>query len=242
MKWNRTATAVHQTVYQNRLSIHDFPKARIFPVWDERRMDEITLIQAARNGDLEAFNRLVLAYQDLVYNQALRLLGSPETAQDFSQDAFLTAYRNLKTFRGGSFRAWLLRIVTYACYDELRRWKRRPTVALNPLDSDDEEVESPTWLADTAPSPEDRAEQSDLRQALQQYLDELPMEYRSVVVLVDGQGLDYAEAAEVLEVPLGTVKSRLARARVRLRERIQGTSNSSGGYSFGKSQSLDYYL
>lgn len=89
-------------------------------------MDEKALIQDALQGDLDAFNRLVLAYQDRVYNQAYRVLGESQAADDATQEAFISAYKNLRSFRGGSFRAWLLRIVTNACYDELRRRKRRP--------------------------------------------------------------------------------------------------------------------
>jgi RNA polymerase sigma factor (sigma-70 family) len=185
-------------------------------------MDEAALIDSARRGDLDAYNRLVLAYQDMVYNQAYRLMGSLEPAEDATQDAFISAYRNLSSYRGGSFKAWLLRIVTNACYDELRRQKRRPTIPLEPLDAEDEEVESPRWLADPSESPEETAERAELNQALQHCLSDLPEEFRAVVILVDVQGLDYSEAAQAIGKPLGTVKSRLARARLRLRDCLQG--------------------
>ena len=185
-------------------------------------MDEAALIDSARRGDLNSYNRLVLAYQDLAYNQAYRILGSLEAAEDATQDAFISAYRNLGVFRGGSFKAWLLRIVTNACYDELRRQKRRPTIPLEPLDTDDEEVESPRWLADPSESPEEAAERAELNQALQHCLGELPDDFRTVVILVDVQGLDYNEASQAIGKPLGTVKSRLARARLRLRGCLQG--------------------
>lgn len=181
-------------------------------------MDEIGLIEAARRGDLDAFNRLVLAYQDLVYTQAYRMMGDTEAAEDAAQEAFISAYHHLRSYRGGSFRGWLLRIVTNACYDELRRRKRRPTVPLEPLDADDEEVESPGWLADMAELPEESAMRSELRRAIQRCLDELPAEFKAMVVLVDIQGLDYQEAAQAAKAPVGTVKSRLARARMRLRD------------------------
>jgi RNA polymerase sigma factor (sigma-70 family) len=89
-------------------------------------MDESALIQDARAGDLDAFNRLVLAYQELAYNLAFRMLSEQEAAADVTQDAFISAYKSLGSYRGGSFRAWLLRIVTNGCYDELRRRHRRP--------------------------------------------------------------------------------------------------------------------
>ncbi|MGW8143521.1 MAG: RNA polymerase sigma factor, partial [Anaerolineales bacterium] len=116
-------------------------------------MDENGLIEDARHGDLDAFNRLILAYQDRVYNQAYRVLGEAQAADDATQEAFISAYKNLRSFRGGSFRAWLLRIVTNACYDELRRRKRRPTTSLEPVDDAGEEIESPHWIADPGELP-----------------------------------------------------------------------------------------
>jgi RNA polymerase sigma-70 factor (ECF subfamily) len=184
-------------------------------------MDETFLIQAAQRGDLDAFNRLVLAYQDIVYNQALRMLNDDAPAQDATQEAFISAYRSLTSFRGGSFRAWLLRIVTNACYDILRRRQRRPTTSLEPLDDSGEEIESPQWLADPGEMPEESIERAELEQAIISCLDGLPMEFRSAVVMVDVQGLDYAEAAQAIGKPIGTVKSRLARARLRLRDCLQ---------------------
>ena len=184
-------------------------------------MDEVELIQAARKGDLNAFNRLILAYQDMVYSQAYRVLGDPQAADDAAQVAFISAYKNLRKFRGGSFRAWLLRIVTNACYDELRRQKRRPTTSLEPLDDSGEEIESPRWLADSSELPEDSVLRTELGQAIQRCLERLPLDFRTVVILVDVQGMDYLEAASVIEKPLGTVKSRLARARQRMRLCLQ---------------------
>jgi RNA polymerase sigma-70 factor (ECF subfamily) len=181
-------------------------------------VDEIALIQAARGGDLDSFNRLVLAYQDLVYNQAFRMIGEEESADDATQNAFISAYNHLGSFRGGSFKAWLLRIVTNACYDELRRRKRRPTIPLEPLDDAGEEVESPTWMVDPADRPEEQVQRLELQNAIQHCLDNLPDDFRSAVVMVDVQGMDYSEAAESIGTPIGTIKSRLARARLRLRD------------------------
>ena len=185
-------------------------------------MDEPKLIQMAQAGDLDAFNRLVLAYQDMLYNQAYRMINEPEIAEDATQDAFIIAYRKIDTYRGGSFKAWLLRIVTNLCYDELRRRKRRPTTPLEPIAQDEEEIESPRWLSDPSESPEEAAERAELGKALQRCLNGLPDEFRAIVALVDIQGLDYLEAAASIGSPLGTVKSRLARARSRLRDCLQG--------------------
>jgi RNA polymerase sigma-70 factor, ECF subfamily len=185
-------------------------------------MDEPALIQAAQIGDLEAFNRLVLAYQDALYNTALRVLGDDSQAADATQEAFISAFRSLNSFRGGSFKAWLMRTVTNACYDELRRQKRRPTVPLEPMNDDEDEIESPRWLADTSMSPAEKFEADELEHAIQHCLESLPVDFRTAVVLADIQGMDYTEVAAAVRVPLGTIKSRLARARLRLRECLQG--------------------
>lgn len=184
-------------------------------------MDEAALIQAAKSGDLDAFNRLVLEYQGLAFNVALRLLGDPAAAEDATQDAFVSAYRKLGSFRGGSFKAWLLRIVTNGCYDELRRQKRRPTTSLEIETDDGEEIAQPAWMADPGEGPSELAERAALSRAIQACLDGMDDEFRAAVVLVDVQGLDYAEAAQALDRPLGTVKSRLARARARMQECLQ---------------------
>ncbi len=185
-------------------------------------MDEPALIQDAKRGDLDSFNRLVLEYQDMLYNTAYRILGDPALAADATQEALISAFRKLKSYRGGSFKAWLLRIVTNACYDELRRKKRRPTTPLEPLTDNDEEMETPRWLADSNASPEEQVETFELERAIQNCIEGLPDDFRAVVVLTDIQGLDYKEAAAVLKKPLGTIKSRLARARLRLRDCLQG--------------------
>ena len=185
-------------------------------------MDQTRLIQDAQQGDLDAFNRLVLAYQDMLYNQAYRVMGEPFAADDAVQEAFISAYRKIKSYRGGSFKAWLLRIVTNACYDELRRRKRRPTTPLEPVDPYEETVESPHWIADPGETPEDFADRVELGKAIQDCLDHLSPDFRVVDTLIDIQGMDYAEAAQVVSKPLGTIKSRLARARRGMQDCLQG--------------------
>ena len=185
-------------------------------------MDEPGLIHDAQHGDLIAFNHLVLIYQEIVYNTALRILGDDDLAADASQEAFISAFRAINSYRGGSFRAWLLRTVTNACYDELRRKKRRPTIPLEPQTSDGEDIETPRWLTDPNPTPEDHLDQEELEHAIQHCLENLPTDFRTVVVLADIQGLDYGEVATAIKKPIGTIKSRLARARLRLRECLQG--------------------
>ena len=187
-------------------------------------MNEEALIHDAQAGSLDAFNALVLHYQDGVFNTALRILGDEDLASDATQEAFLSAFRSITSFRGGSFKAWLMRTVTNACYDELRRQKRRPSVPLEPESDDGEEIDSPRWLADPEMSPEQKAEADEVERAIQHCLNNLPLEFKTVVVMADIQGMDYSEVAIAVRVPLGTIKSRLARARLRLRECLQGFS------------------
>jgi RNA polymerase sigma-70 factor (ECF subfamily) len=184
--------------------------------------DDLKLARYAQKGDLDAFNRLVLKYQDMAFNVAYRILSDPAAAEDATQDAFLAAYTKIKTFRGGSFRSWMMRIVTNTCYDELRRQKRRPTTPLEPINPvNGEEIDSPAWLIDTANSPEEEAELSELDRAVQHCLDGLHENFRVVVILVDIQGFDYQETAEAVKTPLGTIKSRLARGRSQMQECLQ---------------------
>lgn len=187
-------------------------------------MNEEALIHDAQAGSLDAFNALVLHYQDSVFNTALRILGDEDLASDATQEAFLSAFRSITSFRGGSFKAWLMRTVTNACYDELRRQKRRPSVPLEPESDDGEEIDSPRWLADPNMSPEQKAEADEVEHAIQHCLNNLPVEFKTVVIMADIQGMDYSEVAIAVHVPLGTIKSRLARARLRLRECLQGFS------------------
>lgn len=189
-------------------------------LWERRRAmanEEQRLVEAGQRGDVEAFNQLVRLYEGRVYNLCYRMLGDADAAADVTQDSFISAYRNLNRFRGGVFRSWLFRIATNACYDALRARKRRPTVSLSaPGDLDDD---SPAFdLPDPDESPDDRALRRELAAAIQQGIAQLPEEQRIVVILSDIQGLAYEEIAEVTSTNLGTVKSRLSRARARLRD------------------------
>lgn len=188
---------------------------------------EPALIEQASGGNLEAFNQLVLNHQDLAYSHAYTLLGDRPLSEDVVQESFIKAFQNMPGFRGGSFRAWLLKIVTNTAYDLLRRSGRHPTRPLFPEDEDGDEMESPAWLADPSASVEAAIERKQERQRIEQVLQELPESYRSAVTLVDIDELDYLEAAQALNIPLGTLKSRLARARLRIAEALrQGTDYS----------------
>lgn len=178
-------------------------------------MDEATLIAAARDGDARAFEELVRAYQGRVYNLAYRVLGDGEAAADATQDAFLHAYRALRSFRGGSFKGWLLRIVTNSCYDQLRHRQRRPALSLEELmASEESEIE----FRDPGRAPEEEVMGRELEQVIQAGIDSLPPEQRVILVMADIQGLSYEEIAHITQTQLGTVKSRLSRGRSALRD------------------------
>jgi RNA polymerase sigma factor (sigma-70 family) len=179
--------------------------------------EERRLVEVAQRGDVESFNELVRLFEGRVYNLCYRMLGDADSAADAAQDAFLAAFRNLRSFRGGSFRSWMLRIATNTCYDVLRVRKRRPSVSLD-IEADDESASSPLQIADSAESPDDFAQRRELAAAIQDGLTALPDEQRIVLILSDIQGLAYEEIAQITNSNLGTVKSRLSRGRARLRE------------------------
>jgi len=182
-------------------------------------VDEASLIAAAQQGKVDAFNELVLAYQQQVYNLAYRILGDPASAADAAQDAFISAFENIGRFRGGSFKSYLLRIVSNRCYDELRRWKRRPATSFEDFGEVDEEA-NPA-LVNGGERPEDYAERQEMARVIQAGIETLPPDQRITLALSDVQGLSYQEIAEATEASLGTVKSRLARARGKLRDYLQ---------------------
>jgi RNA polymerase sigma-70 factor (ECF subfamily) len=184
-------------------------------------MDESALIAGAQQGDLDDYNTLVLHYQEMAFNVAYRIMGESDSAADATQEAFISAHRAIRSFRGGLFKAWLLRIVTNACYDELRRRKRRPQSSLEALSVEEESTGS-VHLASHAENPESYTQRMELHEAIQGCIDDLPDDQRSIAVLSDVEGLSYDEIAASLDLALGTVKSRLSRARGRLRDCLQG--------------------
>ena len=189
-------------------------------------LEEETLVNTASDGSLDAFNQLVLKYQDMVYNHALALLRDRALAEDATQESFIKAFQHISGFRGGSFRGWLLRIVTNSVYDLLRRFQRHPTLPLFPEDEKGEDMESAPWLADPGTSVQDTVEQREFSESIYKLLDELPDTYRSMLNLIDIYELDYTEAAQLLNIPIGTVKSRVARARLKMRSKLNGGLNS----------------
>jgi RNA polymerase sigma-70 factor (ECF subfamily) len=175
--------------------------------------DEAAIVARAASGDRTAFAQLMEHYQSACYGLAWRLLGDADQAADATQDAFVHAYDAIGRFRGGIFRSWMLRITANASYDILRRLQRRPTTVLP--DSEEGGVELPDI---DAPNPVVEAARSELYRHLDAALRLLPPDQRSAVVLCDVYGLDYHEVAEATASALGTVKSRIHRGRLRLRE------------------------
>ena len=190
--------------------------------------DSTDLVRRAQAGEIAAFNTLVLCHQDAAYGLALRFLGSCEAAEDATQEAMIRACRELRSFRGERFRSWLLSIVANAARDELRRRKRRPQRSLDAArdGSDSLPIDPP----DPGPSPEAEAVRGELRRALERALLELPEQWRLVVVLSDVQGLAYEEIAENFDISVGTVKSRLSRARGRLRDILRASGELSAAF------------
>lgn len=181
-------------------------------------MDEAALIAAARKGELRAFNQLVLQYQGMAYNLAYRILGDPDAAADVTQDSFIKAYKSLRQYRGGSFKAWVLRIITNSCYDLLRAQQRRPTSSLDDLAEDPERAGE---LIHHGEGPEEHIMRAELSATIQAGIESLPADQRITLILSDVEGLSYQEIAEVTNAELGTVKSRLSRARAKLRDYLQ---------------------
>ncbi|MBO9315105.1 MAG: sigma-70 family RNA polymerase sigma factor [Chloroflexus sp.] len=178
--------------------------------------EEQRLISAAQAGDIDSFNQIVRLYETRVYNLCYRMLGDPDVAADATQDTFIAAFRSLASFRGGVLKSWLLRIATNTCYDVLRTRKRRPSVSLDI--GDDEEEGRRSELPDQGATLDEMVLQHELSAAIQRGLAELPEDQRIVLILSDIQGLAYEEIAQITGTQLGTVKSRLSRARAKLRD------------------------
>jgi RNA polymerase sigma-70 factor (ECF subfamily) len=175
--------------------------------------DEAAVIARASSGDRMAFTQLMEHYQSACYGLAWRLLGDADHAADATQDAFIHAYRAIGTYRGGVFRSWLLRITANASYDILRRAQRRPSSPLPDPDEGAPELSDPG-----AVNPVSEAAKAELYRYLEVALRRLPEDQRTAVVLCDVYGMDYNEVAEMTQSALGTVKSRIHRGRLRLRQ------------------------
>lgn len=178
-------------------------------------MEDEALVLRARRGDVDAFNNIVERYQTAVYSLCLRFLANTDAAADAAQETFVAAFRHLAGFRGGNLRSWLLRIAANRCRDELRRLRSRASMSLDDVEADPDLAEI---AADADESPEEAVLRRERGRALAAGLRALPPEQRLAVLLCDVEGLDYQEAARAMGCSLGTVKSRLSRARAHLRD------------------------
>ena len=188
------------------------------------------LVRAAARGGEDAFGELVRLYENKVYALALRMCGSPEDAWDVAQEAFLSAWRGLPSFRGEpEFATWLYRLTSNAAIDHLRRARRqRGEVSLEALSA-----------PDSGPSPQESAERGELRWAVTAGMERLTEDHRQILVLRELQELSYEEISQVLDVDLGTVKSRISRARRALRKILLESGNLSGYLPSKEAESTD---
>jgi RNA polymerase sigma-70 factor, ECF subfamily len=208
--------------YHEEQPIHAFAgilakKNQEYKSYNDRRQE----LEASPKDFLSNFNTLVLHYQNEAYNFAFYLLGDPDTAADATQQAFINAYLHFHQFTGANFRSWFFKILKNVCIDELRREKRRRAISLNTFEDDMNLVSESIRLAGRAPTPEQTLDQNEKSAQIQGALRRLDEPFRTVLILVDIQGMDYLEAAQVINVPLGTLKSRLARARQQFRGIIE---------------------
>lgn len=184
-------------------------------------MNERIRIENALHGELDDFNQLILPYQDFLFNVAVRILVDEDMAEDALQETMISAFRKLSAFRGETLKPWLTRILVNVCYDALRSQNRRPTVPLERRSEDSQPMEPGRWMEDRSPGPEAECESRDLVRAIETCLQSFTPDFRTVLVLVDVEDYSYEEAAMLLAIPLNTVKSRLARARMKMAQELQ---------------------
>jgi RNA polymerase sigma-70 factor, ECF subfamily len=192
------------------------------PMAESPREDEAQFIMRSQRGDVSAFNQLVLQYQQTVFNVVLRMIGDHDIAADITQDTFIAAFRAIQSFRAtSSFRSWLLRIASNQACDHWRRTHRHVHESLDSLAEEDEphsaSILSTLIATESEVNPEESLLTHELQELIQNGLQTLPLEQRVAVVLCDIQGLSYEEIASTTQTTLGTVRSRIARGRVRLR-------------------------
>jgi RNA polymerase sigma-70 factor (ECF subfamily) len=184
--------------------------------------NERVMISAAKQGNVEAFNQLVLSYQDKVFTQAYYILGDRMAAEDAAQEAFVSAYESIKSYRGGSFRGWLFRIVTNKCLDDLRDSKRYLETDFEDNDEWLSGIDMPSWPDNSGKTPEDYIISTEIERYLCMCLNRLITNYRIAIILVDIFDMSYGEAAKIIGCPVGTIKSRLSRARFQMRYFLRG--------------------
>jgi RNA polymerase sigma-70 factor (ECF subfamily) len=178
-------------------------------------MDDRDLVGRARRGDPEAFTQLMMQYQVPLYNMALRMVGRPDDAADIAQEAFTRAWQKIRTLRDAPFKSWLFQIAANLCYDHFRRGKRYGSMP------EDDQTSNVVSLGIATPDPQERAEASERNRLVRESILALEPDMRLAIILRDVNGMAYDEIAGVMGVPLGTVKSRIARARAQVQERLQ---------------------
>jgi RNA polymerase sigma-70 factor, ECF subfamily len=178
-------------------------------------MDDRDLVGRARRGDREAFTQLIVQYQVPLYNMALRMVGGPDDAADIAQEAFLRAWEKIRTLRDAPFKSWLFQIAANLCYDHFRRGRRYGTMP------EEDQTGKVIGLGLPAPDPQERAEANERNRLVRESIARLEHDMRIAIILRDINGLSYDEIATALRVPLGTVKSRIARARAQVQEYLQ---------------------
>jgi RNA polymerase sigma-70 factor, ECF subfamily len=178
-------------------------------------MDDRDLVGRARRGDPEAFTQLMMQYQVPLYNMALRMVGRPDDAADIAQEAFTRAWQKIRTLRDAPFKSWLFQMAANLCYDHFRRGKRYGVMP------EDDQTGNVVSLGIATPDPQERAEASERNRLVRESIEALDPDMRLAIILRDVNGMAYDEIAGVLRVPLGTVKSRIARARAQVQERLQ---------------------
>ncbi|MBO5727832.1 MAG: sigma-70 family RNA polymerase sigma factor [Oscillospiraceae bacterium] len=188
-------------------------------------MTEQELVQRAQKGDEDSFARLMGENETRIYNLTLRMTGNEQDALDLAQEAFFNAWKGLKFFKGdSSFSTWVYRLATNACIDHLRRKKRRQDISVS-MPVVDEEDDRPPDIPDERYAPEQVLERKQLRQAVTRGLEQLSAEHRQVLIMRELDGLSYQEIGRLLGLEAGTVKSRIARARLALRKILVETGN-----------------
>ena len=192
------------------------------------------LVKRAQQDDERAFGELVVRYESKVYSLALKMLRNPEDAEDVLQDTFLRAYRGIKSFQGAStFSTWIYRITANSALMRLRK-KQLPTVSIE----EQEEKEAPVNVVDWTPGPVEQVLNDELHRVMDEAIEGLPPEFRQVFILRDVEELSNAEVAEILDLSVAAVKSRLHRARLKVRNRLAGyfSENNRMGRAMGGSR------
>lgn len=179
--------------------------------------DEENLLKKSKSGDVAAFEELMDGYQKKIFNIALRMIGNHEDASELAQEVLIKIYKSIRSFKEeAAFSTWIYRITTNVCLDELRKRKNRTMISINEeIAVGDGEVS--LQIADHGPTPEEILEQKETRKIIENAIGKLSPEHRTVIILRELQNLDYEEISEITKVPVGTVKSRINRARQELR-------------------------